>query len=152
MAGIMFSVCAYASMPTGQHFGSWHVVSINSLSGAGDDDASALIVQEQNCGSDGAACDELRVNWLQGYNVSVSIDLNDCRGEDDDFQQSYSIPVGRWKNAGRTIEQQIENDFKTWLGQAALACDSASQARAFDLKKLRPAIRNFTERLTWFSN
>ncbi len=141
----------YASTPTGQHFGAWHVVSINSVSGAGGDDASALIVQEQNCRAEGGVCDELRVNWDQGFNVRVSIDIDDCRGEDEDFEQSYSITVKRWMKAGRMVERRIESDFKTWLGQAALACESADRAEAFDLKQLRPAVRNFTQRLAWFS-
>jgi hypothetical protein len=143
-----------ASIPTGQHFGPWHVISITSLSGDGGDgdgDASAMIVQEHNCRAEGGHCDELGINWIQGANVSVSIRINDCLGEDEDFEQSYSIPVARWTEAGRVMEKRVESDFRAWLGQAALACDSADRAKAFDLKQLRPAVRNFTQRLTWLS-
>jgi hypothetical protein len=149
---VMFpATSSFASIPTGQQFGRWHVSSITSLSGDGGDDASALIVQEQNCRKEGGRCDELGINWIQGSKVSVSIRINDCRGEDNDFEQSYSIPVVRWAKAGQAMEARVESDFRAWLAQAALACDSADRAKAFDLKQLKPAVRNFTQRLTWLS-
>ena len=144
----------FASMPTGQQFGSWHVISITSVSGDGgngDGDASAMIVQDRNCDDEGNSCDELGVRWDQGSKVSVSIEINDCHSEDEDFYQTYSIPVARWTKAGRAMEGRVESDFEAWLGQAILACNSAKRAKAFDLKQLRPAVRNFTHRLGWLS-
>jgi hypothetical protein len=135
---------AYASIPTGRYFGGWHVVSINSLDGTSDDDASAVVVQERNCGADGSGCDALRVQWVQGDNVRVSVEINGCVGENNDFEQSYSVPIPRWTKAGRDMERRIESDFQSWLGQAALMCDKPKRATAFDLRQLRPAVRDFT--------
>jgi hypothetical protein len=153
-AALLAATSSFASTPTGQYFGAWHVISTTSLSGDGGDgdgDASAMIVQERNCRNESGRCDKLGINWIQGSKISVSIRINDCLGEDEDFDQSYSIPAARWSKAGKVMAERVESDFKAWLGQAALVCDPVIRVKAFDLKQIRPAVRNFTQRLAWLS-
>ena len=152
LCGLMTASSAYSSTPTGQVFGSWRVISINSMSGVDGDDASAMIVQTQGCLPNIGACDELQVSWTQKSDVQISVRVKDCLEEFEDFSASYSVPVDRWLKADRAMENRIFADFTMWLAQAKLACRKPDRAIAFDLRKLKPAVRNFTARLRYFAS
>jgi hypothetical protein len=145
------AIAAPASIPTGQQFDAWHVSSITSLSGTEGNDASASISQQKNCDSDGNGCDELDVHWIQGGNVVISANFQDCYREDEDFEPAYSVSVDRWLHLGKGIEGRIEADFRAWTEQAHLSCANPARIDAFKLTHVRQAVRNFTQRLAYLS-
>lgn len=148
-AGIM-AVAVQASQPTVRHYGAWNVgvFATESEENESELDVSVWMGQWLNCDPGLGTCDKLEIEWSGGSSVSVSAVFDACSSRNGDLEQFYLVPVDRWKQAGRAMERQIENDFTAWLGQAALACDNRERAAAFNLRQLRPAVRAFTRILT----
>ncbi len=137
---IAASVPAGPSQPEMRTYGSWHVVSISSTSGAGNDDASVILVQ-------GDQPDVMQVSWDQGGPVWVSIDIDKCAGEED-FEASYSVPVQDWmRQSRREVQIRLRADMAGWLRQARLKCGNAASVRAFRLTRLGEAAADFHDRL-----
>lgn len=145
LAGALLAaaVGAAASTPTGRWIGPWHVVSISSLSGVGGGDAAAVLAQEHAAGT-------LEVNWEQGGPVHVSVRIEDCRDEDEEFRQRYSVPLERWVRLPGGGGRRLEADFAAWLAQARLECRDGTRIDAFRLDRIRAAAAEFTARVrTW---
>jgi hypothetical protein len=135
---------ASASQPTGERFGSWHVVSISSLSGTGGDDASVILTQ-------GEDPNVFQVLWTQGGPIVVSINIEKCVGEDD-FEASYSVEPSRWlQSSRRAVQMRLRTDLTAWLGQAKLACGSTTAIEDFKIDSLDAAASDFTDRLRYFA-
>lgn len=141
---------AVASTPNGEQFHRWQVSSISSLSGVSGDDASAVLQQNRGCTPEGYDCSELTVRWVKGSYVTVSITVANCNG-DKEFGASYKMPVDRWLNQRRKSERLVEASFRTWLDQARAQCRGPNRLGDFDLKSLRPALRNLTLRIAGLS-
>jgi hypothetical protein len=136
---------AGASMPTGERYGAWHVVSITSMSGVAGNDAAAILSQENAAG-------ELSADWDQGGPVLISIKIKSCYSEDEDFHQSYPIPAVRWHALSPSeVADRLEADFGTWLSQAKLACRETVRLELFRMARLRPAAKDFAARLRYLS-
>tara|TARA_R110001606_G_scaffold48184_1_gene122494 strand:+ start:2192 stop:2575 length:384 start_codon:yes stop_codon:yes gene_type:complete len=122
-------------------------MSMTSESGSSGNDASAMMFQEINCQPAGNSCDELEVSWMQGFEVRLSIKIRHCRGKDENFEQSYSIPTDRWLDARETMPKRVKSYFTMWLEQAELACDLIEQNDKFNLEQMPAALNSFTDRL-----
>jgi hypothetical protein len=140
LAGLAFlaATAAVASVPTGAHFGPWHVISISSASGVAGDDAVAMIVQERR-GS------ELEVDWEQGGSVIVSIDIESCGAGDEDFERSDAIALDQWLAMPDAGAARLRSDFTAWLAEARRLCPR--RTAPFRLDRLAPAARDFTARV-----
>lgn len=134
------AVAAGASIPTGEWHGAWHVVSITSLSGIAGDDAAAVMAQETEAG-------RIKIDWEQGRAVVISIDVEHCRGEDEDFTQVYAVDPARWVRQRDGGARRLRADFSAWLDQARLACRSGVRLDLFRLTGLRAAAADFTARV-----
>ncbi|HEX8655414.1 MAG TPA: hypothetical protein VF693_09355 [Allosphingosinicella sp.] len=132
------ATAAAASVPTGAHFGPWHVVSIASASGVSGDDAVAMIVQERRGG-------ELQVHWEQGGPVIFSIDIESCGGRDEDFERSARVGQAQWLAMADAGAARLRADFTAWLAEARRICPR--RAAALRLSRLEAAARDFTARL-----
>jgi hypothetical protein len=142
LAGALLAAAAgaAASIPSGLRIGPWHVVSISSLSGVSGDDAAVVLAQDNAAG-------RLEANWEEGGSVHVSIRIKDCRNEDDDFDQGYSVPVERWLLLRGGGGRRLEADFAAWLAQARLECAEVNRLDAFRLDRIRAAAAEFSARL-----
>jgi hypothetical protein len=136
---------AGASTPTGERHGAWHVVSITSMSGAGGADAAAVLTQ-------GNAAGELRARWDEGGPVRISVKIETCYSDDQDFYQSYSFRIVRWHalSAGQ-VADRLEADFRNWLSQAQSACREEARLDLFKMARLRAAAKDFAARLRYLS-
>jgi|GEM_PF-2746786 len=135
---LLAATAAVASMPTGARFGRWHVVSISSLSGVAGDDASAVLVQETRGGT-------LQAEWDQGGPVMVSIDIEDCTGEDEDFSSGYRVPEAEWLALADGGAARLRTGFEAWLAEARRSCPR--RVSHFRLDGLAGASRDFTARI-----
>ena len=145
----LIGTAAYASTPTGKQFGHWHVTSISSLSGTEGDDASVSLVQEHGCSIEGYGCSGVEARWVQGSDVIISADIDSCRGEDD-FFRSFSVPAERWVQDRDAAEKRVVANFRTWLKIAKARCAPA-RVRPFNMSEITPAVREFSNRLTYWS-
>ena len=137
----------HGSMPSGRKYGSWTVSSIRSLDGVHDGDGAVHLYQKANCQSNGN-CDELHISSSQDSNsIGVYIYINDCYGENQDFDQGYTINRERWFESGRKISQRIDQDFRTWIEQVKLVCARPERFAAFRFQQITPAVRDFSNRL-----
>ncbi|HYJ83453.1 MAG TPA: hypothetical protein VEW26_11520 [Allosphingosinicella sp.] len=132
-------------MPTGERYGAWHVVSITSMSGVDGNDAAAVLTQENAAGA-------LRVRWDEGRPVRISVKIESCYPDDEDFYQYYSIPTALWHvlSPGE-VADRLEADFGTWLKQARLGCGETARLELFKMAGLRSAARDFASRLRYLS-
>ena len=136
---------ATASQPIGRDFGPWHVTSITSLSGASGDDASAVLQQ----GTDAA---KFAVRWAQDGRVEISLRINDCNGEDADFERSDSTDPGELlQQPAHAFARRLRGDFTGWLKEARLACRPAANGSTLRLEKLDPAVTWFLARLRYLA-
>lgn len=136
---------AGASMPTGERHGAWHVVSITSMSGVAGGDAAATLTQQNAAG-------ELRARWDEGGPVRISVTIESCYSDDEDFHQSYSVPTARWHALSPSeVADRLDADFGTWLGQAKSACRDVARLELFKMARLRPAAKDFAARLRYLS-
>jgi hypothetical protein len=137
-------VSAQASTPQGAMHGAWHVISISSISGVGGDDASVMMTQE-------SAGDELTIRWDQGGRVVISVDIDDCFA-DEDFEQSYAVPLSAWQALSRKERaRHLTTTFATWIEQARLSCKKLKSADKFKFGSLTRASDDFNRRLDDFS-
>ena len=135
---LLGATAAVASIPTGARFGPWHVVSISSLSGVSGDDASAILVQEKRG-------DTLQADWDQSGPVTVSIDIEDCTGEDEDFSRGYQVAEADWLAQADGGAARLQADFVAWLAEARRSCPRS--ASRFRLDGLARAAGDFTSRV-----
>ncbi|MEO7687671.1 MAG: hypothetical protein ABIS51_00190 [Sphingomonas sp.] len=136
---------ATASQPVGRDFGPWHVTSIASLSGASGDDAMAVLQQ-------GTGAAEFTVRWAQGGRVEISLRINDCNGEDADFERSDSTDPGELsRQPAHEFARRLRADFADWLKEARLACRPAANGSMLRLEKLAPAVTWFLARLRYLA-
>lgn len=141
---LVMSAIVSASQPTGKKFGAWDVVSIASVSGTEGNDASVILMQ-------GNEPNTLQARWMQGGPVVISINIEECTGEND-FQASYSVDAKRWLQLSRrAVQLRLHTDVSAWLGQAKLACGSTPVIDAFRIDSLDAAASDFTDRLRHFS-
>ncbi|MEP7006031.1 MAG: hypothetical protein ABI810_08620 [Sphingomonas bacterium] len=136
---------ATASQPIGRDFGPWHVSTITSLSGASGDDASAVLQQ----GTDAA---KFAVRWVQGGRVEISLRINDCNGEDADFERSDSTDPGELlRQPAHEFARRLRADFTDWLKEARLTCRPVANGSTLRLEKLNPAVTCFLGRLRYLA-
>ena len=140
LAALSAAVSATASIPTGARFGAWHVVSITSVSGTGHDDATAMLIQDNEAG-------KIRVDWEQGRRVVISMRIDDCHGEDEDFSEGYSVEPAQWLRQRDGGAARLQADFSTWLDQARLGCRSDVRLDLSRLEHLPAAAADFSSRL-----
>ncbi|MGC1469172.1 MAG: hypothetical protein WA793_07300 [Sphingorhabdus sp.] len=137
-------VGAQASMPQGAVHGAWHVISISSISGVGGNDASVMMTQE-------IAGDDLTIRWDEGGHVVISVDIDDCFA-DEDFEQSYAVPLSAWQALSRKARaRHLTRTFATWVEQARLSCKKSKSADKFKVGSLTRASDDFNRRLDYFS-
>ena len=138
---LLFAAPATASQPTTNTFGAWHVISIASMSGTEGDDPSALISQEIEGG-------ELSVVWSGRERIIVSVNVDDCYAEDQDFKQFYIVPIDQWLTMSQDeAANRLAKDFSTWISQALLSCRRPNTIGQFRLAEIKPAARDFMRRL-----
>jgi hypothetical protein len=143
LAGCL-TATAQASIPQGAMHGPWHVTSINSISGVDGNDAAVMLTQEVDGG-------ELTVRWDAGRPVRISIDVDKCDA-DEDFYQTYSIPLGAWQAlSSQARARHLKRTFVNWIQQTRLACSKPKSADRFDLTLLSTASDDFNRRLDYFS-
>jgi hypothetical protein len=143
---LLISGDAGASMPTGERYAAWQVVSITSVSGDGASaDAMAILTQENAAG-------ELSADWDEGGPVRISVRIRSCYSDDEDFHQSYSVPTVRWHALSPgEVADRLEADFGAWLGQAQSACRETARLELFKMARLRAAAKDFAARLRYLS-
>jgi hypothetical protein len=145
LATALLSCPATASQPIGRDFRPWLVASSTSLSGASGDDASAVLQQ----GTDAA---KFAVRWVQGGRVEISLRINDCNGEDADFERSDSTdPEEVLRQPAHEFARRLRADFTDWLKEARLACRPAANGSTLRLKRLDPALAYFLARLRYLA-
>lgn len=94
----------------------------------------------------------MQARWLQGGPVLVSINIENCDGEDD-FEASYSVEPRRWlQMSRRAMQMRLRADVITWLAQAKLACGANPAIEAFQIDSLDAAATDFTDRLRYFAS
>lgn len=119
------------------------ITSISSLSGAGNDSSVVL--------SQGDDSYEYRVDWTRDYDVSVQVDLKECRN-DDGFRASYSVDIRRFlKMDVGSLAKRLHSDFDTWLAQANFSCDRQVDVPQFDGSKFDAAVADFVQTLRYYS-
>jgi len=140
---ILFCVMAFVpsiavtSIPSSQRFGEWDVSGITSESGIGDNDASVGMGQQHGDVT-------LSARWQQGGSIYVSATANKCRGDDDDFNAGYHIPVSKWLNNKRATRSRVAEDYRTWLRQIKFSCDKRHPVEHFKLEHFDTAFEAFT--------
>ena len=145
---LLFAGAARASTPTGAQFGPWRVTSISSLSGTGDDDAMAILVQENDDG-------RINVVWSQGGNVVVSFRIQDCHPDADreGFLRTYSLSPRRWaRMSAMALARRLDGEFTSWLAEARRVCHEPGRLDAFRLDSLPEALANYTDRLRYLAS
>lgn len=138
---------AFGSQPESETHGMWSITSISSLAGTEGDDASVVLAQ-------GEHPDTIEVRWLQGGPVTISINIEHCR-EEDDFEAGYTVDVAQWlTQADQEVYRRLQRNFETWIGQARLSCEEAASASAgrFELGRLREAVEGFGRRLRHYAS
>jgi hypothetical protein len=137
------SVPASASQPEMRTHGPWSVVSISSLAGGGENDASVILAQ-------GEEPDVMQARWDEGGPVTVSMHVEKCSGEED-YDASYSVPVETWLHMSRRdVQKRLRTDMTAWLGQARRACPAVS-VNFFKLARLDEAAADFHDRLRYYA-
>ena len=140
----LLAASAQGSTPQGAMHGSWRVISISSMSGAGSNDAGVTITQE----ADG---DELTARWEEGGRIVMSIDINECFN-DEDFEQSYAVPLSAWQALSIGARaRHLKVTFDTWIEQALLSCTKRNSVEKFQLGLLKRASDDFNRRLDYFA-
>ncbi|HUD93095.1 hypothetical protein [Sphingobium sp.] len=139
---------ASASIPVGKKHGPWHVSSISSLSGAGGNDASVSLTQDNEENS-------FEVRWIDGGPVTVSISIDKCEHEYEDqyedFSVSYAVTTKRWlEMSDGEVQGRLRADAKAWIDERQFVCTMPSTFKV-DLKGLEAAVNDFNDRLRYFA-
>ncbi len=93
---------------------------------------------------------EYRVDWTRDEDVSVEVDLKQCR-HDDDFRASYSVDVHRFvKMDVGIISKKLRLDFDKWFAQAKLSCDGRVDGLQVDYSKFDAAVADFVQSVRYF--
>jgi hypothetical protein len=147
---ILLPVEVLASTPQGKEIGPWRVIWITSMSGVDGDDASAMIVQEVNKPSIGDG-DLIEANWFQN-SVTLNLRIQNCRGEDEDFDRSLRMATEGWlKQSDDVAATVLGGVIRGWLNEARAECSARSVRRIFRLDRLQEASRLFDYWVGYFA-
>lgn len=140
MMAAMFAGSAQASTPTGARHGAWHVVSITSLSGVRGDDASAILVQENEAG-------RIELDWQQGSNIVLSFRIQNCTG-DDDLSHSDAITLAELAHMPLpALTRRAAGHLSDWFAEARRTCRNPGRLDSFQLQLFAEAFADFVARV-----
>lgn len=138
---LLISGIAHASTPTGARHGAWHVVSITSISGVSADDASAILVQENDAG-------RIELDWQEGGDVVFSFHIPNCTGDDDELAHHDSLTAAALARTPLpALTRRLESNVSTWLDEARRTCRNPGRLDLFQLQLFAEAVADFTGRV-----
>ncbi len=141
--GLCSALYAGAETQRAKSFGPWFVIADNAK-GSAPKYAWVRLGQSQNEDSAGIG-DNVGAEWAaDSQEIKVSIEIQNCEGEEQAFDRSSSLPVTQWSSKGaKSAATQMRALMAGWVKEATAQCTARKPATMFKMAKLDLAMQDF---------